>query len=239
MIGFHWKGQAKGCSKRQAQSQTYAKTCAKTPRAKNSSAARAAMILITALAASGANAALLLTEIYYNGPTPGSDPDEFLELSNSGDAAISLDGYAFTAGVDYVFSTDEWLEAGESLLLVANPAGFTTVFPDYSDALYDFSGALSNSGELLQLSANGDVLWSFSYDDGGGWPTSADGAGDSLQLLSGDLDFRDPTAWEGAAPTPGSWAGSTARRPVVQVAAPTTLMLLSGLLPWLALKRRA
>jgi hypothetical protein len=186
-----------------------------------------------------ASAGLLLTEIYYNGPTGGSDPDEFLELSNGGEAAIALEGYAFTAGIDYTFGAGSQIGAGESLLLVANPAGFAGVFPEYSGALFDFAGALSNGGELLQFnSADGSVLWSFSYDDGGAWPGAADGGGESLQLLPGAADYADPASWEGALPTPGTWRGLDSGPPTASVATPGTLALLAALLPWLTLRRR-
>jgi len=181
--------------------------------------------ILMAAAGQPALAALLLTEIYYNGPTAGSDPDEFLELSNNSPAQLSLAGYRFTTGINLEFGAGVALLAGQSLVLARDTLGFGASFPAFAGQIVEFGGALSNSGETLSLSnSNGLSLWSVSYDDGGLWPASADGGGSSLQLLSGGgADPGTAGSWFGAAPTPGGWDGFSFENPGISTPGkPTT-----------------
>ena len=171
--------------------------------------------VLTTAAGHSALAALLLTEIHYNGPTAGSDPDEFLELSNNSPAQLSLAGYRFTTGVNLEFDADVTLLAWQSLVLARDTLGFGASFPAFAGQIVEFGGALSNSGETLSLSnSDGLSLWSVPYDDGGLWPASADGGGSSLQLLpGGGAAPGNVGSWFGAAPTPGGWDGFSLEDP--------------------------
>jgi len=162
--------------------------------------------LLTAV--SPVQAALLPTEIYYNGPVAGADPDEFLELTNSGDSPLALKGFRFGAGLGLDF-TDLRLAPGGALIVAPNPRGFSYRFTDFTGTVLDASGSLSNAGETLTLlDAGGAPVFSFTYDDSGAWPPGADGDGASLQLLAGAIDLADPASWKAGVPTPGTWIGS-------------------------------
>ncbi|MEO1080627.1 MAG: lamin tail domain-containing protein [Pseudomonadota bacterium] len=152
-------------------------------------------------------AAILPTEIYYNGPSPGVDPDEFLELSNTGPNTLSLQGFRFSLGIDLLLP-DISLEPLASLIVAPNPDGFRARFPAFTGTLLDTRGGLSNSGETIELlDAGGEAVFRLRYDDTSSWPRSADGAGDSLQLLGPDLSLSDAMSWFAAAPDPGAWIG--------------------------------
>ncbi|EAQ96075.1 lamin tail domain-containing protein [Congregibacter litoralis] len=172
----------------------------------------------------------ILTEIYYNGPTPGSDPDEFIELSNPTDGALDLTGWRFTDGISYVFREGQMLAARASLVLAKDPAGFGAAFTGFTDSVLDFSGALSNGGETIALAdARGMEVWAISYDDHDPWPSTADGLGDSLQLLPMALDMSVISNWRAQTPTPGQWFESITDPTRVPI--PSSLALLSlGLL---------
>ena len=59
-----------------------------------------------------------------------------------------------------------------------------------------WSGALSNNNELLTVSAyDGSVIHQFRYNDGGSWPSLADGTGASLELTGDPLEANEPFAW--------------------------------------------
>lgn len=183
------------------------------------------LLLFSALGRAGP----LLTEIHYNGPASGADPDEFLELSNVGSQTINLSGWSFSEGINFVFDAGVMLAPNSSLVIARAPADFLGAFPEFDKPLFDFAGALSNGGETLALSdAGGDVLWSIRYDDAPPWPTEADGLGASLQLIAG----RDPAiaeSWTAADPTPGIWLKQAS--PKVELPAPHSLLLIaSGLL---------
>lgn len=155
-------------------------------------------------------AALLPTEIYYNGPLAGADADEFVELANSGNTSLQLNGFRFETGLGLTFPNIS-LAPGESLVVAPNPDGFLGRFATYGGLLFDATGGLSNSGEALALvDADGAAVFSLTYDDRGDWPESADGAGDSLQLRAGTTTLADPASWQAGPPSPGLWAGSGA-----------------------------
>ncbi len=188
-----------------------------------------AALAFTALTAAvqPAAAGILLTEIHYNGPAAGTDPDEFIELVNTGSESVDLSGYRFSAGIDLLLSPGTVLGAGEVLVAARSPEDFLRIFTDYRGTLLDFGGSLSNSGETLTLEDGaGSPLWSLSYDDGSPWPGEADGAGFSLQLQTDPTDPLHPAAWLAAAPSPGTWAGlEVAPTPPRAVNAPSTLLL--------------
>ena len=185
----------------------------------------------------GVAAIPLLSEIHYNGPAPGADPDEFIELSNALNQELDLGGYRFAAGIDFEFAAGLRMRALSSLVIARDPAGFSASFPDYSGPLFDFAGALSNSGETLSLvDRSGQLQWSIRYDDSGLWPREADGQGFSLQRLDADASAGQAENWFAATPNPGVWnaladanEGSTAAQPV-GAPAPLTLLLASALL---------
>jgi hypothetical protein len=147
----------------------------------------------------------ILTEIHYNGLANGSDPDEFIELTNPGEFTLDLSAWQFTQGINYSFAQGQTLAPATSLLIARDPSGFLEAFPEYQGDIFDFSGALSNSGETLTLAdAAGIEVWSISYDDTAPWPRSPDGLGDSLQLITDALDAGIASNWKAQSPSPVS-----------------------------------
>jgi hypothetical protein len=186
------------------------------------------LALLFLLGSQSSKALPLLTEIHYNGISSGSDPDEFLEISNAGTQPLNLSGYSFTAGIAFTFPGNSRLAPLQSLVIARNPADFRIVFPDFSGALFDFSGALSHSGETLTLKDGaGFELWSISYNDSAPWPIDADGLGASLQFIGDSKDIDSPARWIADAPNPGSWVPSQTTESSAAVSAPASLALLS------------
>jgi hypothetical protein len=164
---------------------------------------------------------LRVAELMYNpsddwSGTYDSDEFEFIELKNiSTTTTLDLSTTSITDGVGFSFANSQvtYLGPGECVLVVSNLTAFTSRYghtPSNRIAgVYD--GNLSNSGEHVEIfdAWNGTVA-SFTYDDDGDWPQSADGDGDSLvpkswwtlaELQAGILD--DPNSWQASAPTPG------------------------------------
>jgi hypothetical protein len=187
------------------------------------------LIVLVSLSRS-AQALPILTEIHYNGIAAGSDPDEFIEISNSGSQTIDLSHYRFVAGIGFSFPQGSEIAPAESLVIARDPEGFRSVFVDYSLPLFDFSGALANSGETITLTdAANAIVWSLSYDDSPPWPDGADGDGLSLQLRSEASDYLSPSEWVAAQPTPGIWRrrDTTPPPPAAAVPAPASLVLMA------------
>ncbi|MEM7656648.1 MAG: lamin tail domain-containing protein [Bacteroidota bacterium] len=137
---------------------------------------------------------VVINEIHYNGLESNTDTTEFVELYNTGAAPVDLSGYTFSAGITFTFPSGAMIGAGEYVVVAVNAVAFENFYGCTPD--YDFSGGLSNSGELVRLeNGAGGLIDEVSYDDGGGWPTAADGSGPSIELLDPMSDNTDPANW--------------------------------------------
>lgn len=135
---------------------------------------------------------LAITEIMYNPPESGTDSLEYIEIYNFGDTPADLTGYTFTSGVNGTFP-DFVLGAGEYVVVALNPDAMLNQF---GVTALPVSGALSNGGELIQLSnPGGTVVVEVAYEDGGSWPTDPDGGGSSLVLCDPMADPGDGANW--------------------------------------------
>lgn len=111
---------------------------------------------------------IVISEIHYN-PAAKEETSEFIELLNISGSPVSLAGVHFSNGIDFSFSAENILEAGEHLALTPS----------------DYTGQLDNGGETITLAAgDNSIIRSFRYDDSNPWPQSADGTGYSLVLAN-------------------------------------------------------
>ncbi|MEA3504453.1 MAG: PKD domain-containing protein [Bacteroidota bacterium] len=129
---------------------------------------------------------IVITEIMYNPPESGTDTLEFIELLNIGDYTINLEGYHFSAGVEFIFPAMD-MTAGEYVVVAVNSEAMTNFFGVSS--LQWTSGGLSNGGEDIVLrDALETIVDSVDYDDNTPWPTAPDGNGSSLSLCDPSSD---------------------------------------------------
>ncbi|MEX2186258.1 MAG: lamin tail domain-containing protein [Pirellulales bacterium] len=139
---------------------------------------------------------LRISEIMYN-PATGtsglyaSDEYEFIELTNTGPTALNLTGVHFTEGVafDFTGSAVTSLAAGQSVLIVKNPAAFAERY-DTTGLLIAgaYTGQLDNSGERLRLEDSfNEMILDFDYEDD--WEPVTDGSGFSLNVIDTTVDF--------------------------------------------------
>jgi CotH kinase protein/Lamin Tail Domain/Chitobiase/beta-hexosaminidase C-terminal domain len=141
---------------------------------------------------------LRITEIMYH--PAGDGLAEFLEITNTGAATVSLAGMHFTQGIDFAFDTSsiQTLAAGERLLIVRDLAAFQAVHGNAHDAriagAFQNGTALNDGGETLTLTdSTGGTVLSFSYNNNAPWPSGADGAGYSLVFVTGNPS--NPASW--------------------------------------------
>ena len=158
---------------------------------------------------------LTISEIMYN---PYLDEEmEFLELKNVGNTAADLSG-AYFDGIDFRFGEGTTLAAGEHLLLIRELKKFRRRYGDEIEIHGQYAGKLSDKGETITLyTPRGEVWLQATYNDARGWPLSADGAGDALEVIDPLGDLSDSYNWRASATlygTPGADAASPA---VVQV----------------------
>lgn len=152
--------------------------------------------------------ALRITEILYH---PASDPDtEFIELQNIGDAALSLGGVRFTAGIDFVFPPMT-LEPGGCTVVVADQAVFESRYGTQIPVAGTYSGRLDNAGETIVLTLAEPLdaaVLRFAYKDG--WHPTTDGGGFSLVIVDPagpPADWQEARRWR-----PGLVAGGSPGR---------------------------
>jgi len=141
---------------------------------------------------------LRITEVMYNpAPPPPADTNdndefEFIELKNTGTNPIDLTYVSFTKGITFDFNDSSviTLDPNHFVLVVRNQAAFESRYgTSYSGRIageyrYNLQNNLSNGGETIILEDywNGTIV-EFEYNDGRGWPLSADGGGHSLVPL--------------------------------------------------------
>lgn len=139
---------------------------------------------------------VVITEIMYNPPESGTDTYEYVEIFNTGNAAVNLLGYSFD-GFTYEFTSEFNLGVGEYALFAVDSIAFEAAFG--VTAFQFVSGGLSNGGETIALfDANGNVVDEVDYDDSFPWDASADGSGASLVLCDVSADNNDGANWDAA-----------------------------------------
>jgi hypothetical protein len=159
---------------------------------------------------------LRITELHYNpAALPGitdvntSQDLEFIELTNTGAAMISLDGVRITefSNDGYTFANGLTLAPGARIIVARSPsivtqaygAGITVAAAGY------FDQNLSNGGETVTLLGPlGEILQTIAYDDAAGWPTAPDGNGKSLEIIDPLGDASSPANWRASYYTGGS-----------------------------------
>jgi hypothetical protein len=153
---------------------------------------------------------LRVSEIMYNPPpaTPGSQYTpgdfEYIELLNTGGAAMDLTGVRFDKGITYAFAPGTTLGAGERIVVARNRTAFQSRYAGAIPlAAGSFTGALSDGGERIRLLGPvGQTIQDFTYDDD--WYSQTDGEGFSLTVV-------DPAAPVDAWGTKQGWRASDAR----------------------------
>jgi hypothetical protein len=93
------------------------------------------------------------------------------------------------------------------LVLIGDLRSFRQRYADV-EIFGQYGGKLSDKGETISLYHPHGELWlQVTYDDNYGWPLSANGAGDSLELIDPMGDLSGPHNWRASATlygTPGA-----------------------------------
>lgn len=143
---------------------------------------------------------LVISEIMYNPAAPNATEAlvsrnagdyEYIELLNTGAAAIDLSQVRFTNGVTFNFSSGDptaiVLPAGGRVVVCGNREAFVARYGNRPDIRIagTFVDNLNNGGERLTLvDKSGGIIADFQYNDSEPWPVDADGAGYSIVLVN-------------------------------------------------------
>ncbi|MEN8797124.1 MAG: lamin tail domain-containing protein [Akkermansiaceae bacterium] len=155
---------------------------------------------------------LVISELNYHPPL-GQEGREFIELLNISDETIELGGASFSDGIDFTFAPNTTLEPNERILIVKDLSSFTVNEQAQIAGIFENDTGLANGGErIVLLDYLGETIFDFSYLDEGSWPTSPDGNGPTLTLItpSNISNLSDPTSWRSSAFDGGSPAATDA-----------------------------
>ena len=182
--------------------------------------------------------AVVISELHYRGESPTAeaiaiDPTiesrdlEFVEIVNTSDAPVPLDGWRMRGGVDYDFRSDNVLAPGSvSLLISFNPnspdnamraAAFRSHYglSEEISLMGGYQGQLSDKGERVRLlraeTVNADPPTTVAYyledethyESFAPWPVSLDAAA-SLNRISAAIVGNDSMAWTALPASPGA-----------------------------------
>lgn len=135
---------------------------------------------------------IVINEIMYN---PENGFPEFIELVNTGENPVILDGFSFTRGIDFTFLPGSIVLPGDGVVLTGDTALFRNTY-GYA-AFGQYYKQLSNSGETLILKNQfNQTADSVTYLDTIPWPVEPDGDGFSLELINSGLDNANYSNWK-------------------------------------------
>ncbi|MBN2830461.1 MAG: lamin tail domain-containing protein [Candidatus Cloacimonetes bacterium] len=154
---------------------------------------------------------VIINEIMYN--SSGYD-NEWVELYNTTDAPVSLDGWQMRdsslASALLPFPAGAVIPANGYYTIAIDHDSQADPFPFVADfdAIDIVGWNLGNTSDAVILFNNqSTMIDSVTYADSNGWPTQADGTGPSLELISPTMDNDLPTSWQASAViggTPGA-----------------------------------
>ena len=109
------------------------------------------LTLASVLLVNASLADVVINEINYN-PPGSEDSAEFVELYNNSGEEVSLAGWKFNKGFDFVFPEGAAIAANGYVVVARYPDRFKVTYPDAPEPYGPFiSGKLSNSGEEVEL----------------------------------------------------------------------------------------
>jgi hypothetical protein len=157
------------------------------------------------------NHAIVINEMMYHHGLR-DDRYEYIELYNRSAASVSLDDWAFTDGIDYVFPAGTTLGPESYLVVAKDPNLLMSLYANLelgANLLGPYGGQLDDHSERIRLAypvsepdpetgeAQGRMVVAdeVTYVDGGRWPVWADGRGTSLELRDPHGENDAPDAW--------------------------------------------
>jgi hypothetical protein len=160
---------------------------------------------------------LVISEILYDPAEPSpqeaalgyeNNDFEFIELKNTGAAALPLKDLQFTKGVDFVFP--DWvLQPGGYALVVSDPEAFRMRYGTNLPVIGAYApDKLDNKGEELRLDYNGVPVRDFVYGTKTPWPIAASGKSIVLIGPDSDPDPEEPANWRDSLNAGGNPGGT-------------------------------
>ncbi len=159
-----------------------------------------------------AESQVVINEILYH-PQNGDPGEEYIELYNRGDQAVSLAGWRLDGAVDFMFP-EVSIAPREYVVVAANAVQLARRFPNIDVLVGNWEGRLSNQSEEIELvNARDERVDRVHYADEGDWAVRVrgkedngyrgwrwsdahDGEGYALELVAPSLSNRFGQNWE-------------------------------------------
>ncbi|GEM_PF-4043289 len=145
---------------------------------------------------------VIFNEIMYS--PPGNDGAyEWVELYNPDSLnAVNMSGWVFKDNYDaheFIIPSGTEIQPNDYIIISVDPDSFADRYPDVVGTVVGpFDFGLNNSGDDTRLyAADGTIIDSVSYDNGGSWPTTGSG-GPSIELKNENYDRNDGNSWAGS-----------------------------------------
>lgn len=155
---------------------------------------------------------VVINELMYN-DDKNSKSDDWIELYNTTDAEINLEGWKLTDKSDY----DDWeisfgiadvdsdavfffpegtiIPAGGYLVVARTPTALKNVYPGISGYIGSLPFGLDGKETVLLYNNNDVLVNAVSYTSKTPWPVRADGKGASLELVRSSNPNQNPFNW--------------------------------------------
>ncbi len=138
--------------------------------------------------------AVVINEFHYDPDNP-VEQSEFIELHNTGAAAVDLSGWRIDEAVDFTFPAGSSIAAGGYVVIAQNAAHFQARFGFAPLGVWEEGDKLNNEGETIELrNAANAVVDTVTYQLGWPWPTSGE-FGSSVELINPALDNDLAGSW--------------------------------------------
>eukprot|EP01114_Cavostelium_apophysatum_P003141 TRINITY_DN128_c0_g1_i1.p1 TRINITY_DN128_c0_g1~~TRINITY_DN128_c0_g1_i1.p1 ORF type:complete len:1072 (-),score=346.16 TRINITY_DN128_c0_g1_i1:63-3278(-) len=158
---------------------------------------RSLALLLVVASAALVRCLIVPSEIMYH---PKQEDDyEYLELHNTGDAAVDLSGYILSDDLSYTFPAGSSIAAGGYVVVARNKAKLLAAYPNLNAGIVfgDSSKRLPDGDGKIKLTTGSTQVFSVSYQDT--WYPTTDGYGASLELVCADAQPTGKASWRPSA----------------------------------------
>ena len=141
---------------------------------------------------------IVINEVHHN-PPDNTVRQEFIELYNPLDEALSLDGWRLSGAIDFNFPEGANLAAKSYVVIAEDPDTIKETFN--VSALGPYEGKLDSGGETIRLrNVEDEIVDLVDYRTGFPWPVAPSGQGASMELMNPELDNSLGSSWRPSTP---------------------------------------
>ena len=148
----------------------------------------------------------IINEIMYK-PADSSDSQDWFELYNPNEFTIYIGNWYFHDKHDdnhFVFPEDARISSKDYLIIAENTEQFTQINPAVENYTGNFDFGLGKKDIIRLYNTKGELMDSVSYSNESPWDNEADGTGNSLELISPEIDNNLPESWQASIAADGT-----------------------------------